>query len=233
VAAIVPKLGVDDTLKLVQKTIDGDTAAWTALQALLDPTIVRITRRHQSLRRKGLAEQVDDISEVRTSSLQRLKANGFHNLRSFMERHAEGAAAESFDSWLYGVVDFAIRDHLRQRFGRAPKVPAAEGGRVQPSKRDLGSRAGRLDDEPERNLLTAAGVTTHLTVAEIMAFIAENFSADEARAVQLHYLEGRSYAELATALSLRDAKQAEQLIRRLNARLRYRFAPSGEEEAAT
>jgi DNA-directed RNA polymerase specialized sigma24 family protein len=219
---------VDDTLKLVRKTIEGDTAAWTALQTVLDPTIVRIARRHQALRRKGLADQVDDIAEVRANSLQRMKANSFHNLRSFLERHAEAAQAESFDSWLYGIVDFTIREHLRQRFGRAPKVPAAEGGGVQPSKRDLGSRAGRLDDEPERNLLTAAGVTAHLTLAEILAFIAENFSADEAQAMQLHYIEGRSYAELATELSLSDAKQAEQLIRRLNARLRYRFAPQGE-----
>lgn len=219
---------MEDTLKLVQRTIDGDTAAWTALQLLLDPTIVRIARRHQGLRRKGLADQVDDIAEVRTSSLQRLKANSFHNLRSFMERHAEAAHGESFDAWLYGVVDFAIREHLRQRFGRAPKVSAAQGGAVQPSKRDLGSRAGRLDDEPERSLITAAGVTTQLAVAEILAFIAQNFSAEEAKAMQLHYLEGRSYAEIATELALAEAKQAEQLIRRLNARLRYRFAPQDE-----
>jgi DNA-directed RNA polymerase specialized sigma24 family protein len=76
-------------------------------------------------------------------------------------------------------------------------------------------------------------VTTRLTVAEILAFIAENFSADEAKAMHLHYLEGRSYAELASELSLRDAKAAEQLIRRLNARLRYRFAPQSDEKAAT
>jgi RNA polymerase sigma factor (sigma-70 family) len=220
---------VDDTLKLVQQTIDGDIAAWTALQTLLEPTIVRIARRHQGLRRKGLAEQVDDIAEVRTSALQRLKANGFHNLRNFMERNAQSAQGESFDSWLYGVVDFAIRDHLRQRYGRAPKVPAAQGGGVQPSKRDLGSRAGRLDDEPERSLITAAGVTAHLTVAEILAFIAENFSESEAKAMRLHYLEGRSYAEVASELELSDAKRAEQLIRRLNARLRYRFAPQDED----
>jgi RNA polymerase sigma factor (sigma-70 family) len=215
---------VDETLKLVRKTIDGDVAAWTALQSVLDPVISRIARRHQNLRRKGLADQVDDIADVRASALERLKNNEFHNLRSFMERHAE-AQAESFDSWLYGVVDYAIRDHLRQRFGRAPKLPAALGGGVQPSKRDLGSRAGRLDDEPERALLTAAGVTTHLAIAEILAFIGENFSADEATAIRLHYLESRSYEEIASSLGLRDSKQAEQLIRRLNARLRYRFAP--------
>ena len=226
---MVPNQVVDDTLKLVRRTLEGDSAAWTALQGVLDPTIVRIARRHQSLRRKGLAEQVDDIAEVRASSLQRLKANSFHNLRSFMQRHAQAAQGESFDTWLYGVVDFAIRDHLRHRFGRAPKTTAAESGKVQPSKRDLGSRAGRLDDEPAPNLLTAAGVTGHLTVAEILAFIADNFSADEAKAMQLHYLEGRSYAELATELGLPDGKQAERLIRRLNARLRYRFAPPEDE----
>jgi len=71
----------------------------------------------------------------------------------------------------------------------------------------------RVDALWAMNLLTAAGVTTHLTVAEILA-----------KPMQLHYLEGRSYAELATELSLRDANQAEQLIR---------FAPPGEEEAAT
>lgn len=223
---------MDDTRKLVQKTIDGDAAAWTALQTLIDPLIVRIARRHQGLRRKGLAELVDEISEVRASSLERLKANGFRNLRSFMERHAEAAQTESFNGWLYGVVDYAIRDHLRQRFGRAPKVPAAEGGGVQPSKRDLGSHAGRLDDQPERNLLPAAGVTTHLTVAQVLAFIADNFTPDEAKAMRLYYLEGRNYAELYSELGMSDAKQAEQLIRRLNARLRYRFAARSDEDSA-
>lgn len=218
------KRTVDDTLKLVQMSIGGDIAAWTALQRVLDPMIVRIAQRHPNLRRKGLADQADDIAEVRTASLERLKNNDYHNLRSFMERHTEGHA-EKLDSWLYGVVDYTIRDHLRQRFGRAPKVPASQGGGAQPSKRDLGSRAGRLDDEPEHALLTAAGVTTHMAVAQILAFIEESFSADEATAVRLHYLENRSYDEIASSLGLRDSKQAEQLIRRLNARLRYRFAP--------
>lgn len=216
---------MDDTLKLVEQTIQGDVAAWTALQALLDPVIVRIARRHHSLRRKGIVE-ADDISDVRTAALERLASKQFNNLRSFMERSAQRPQPESFDSWLYGVVDFAIRDHVRKRFGRAPKLPAAQSGVVQPSKRDLQSQAGRLDDEQERRLLMASGVTTRMALAEILAFMRESFTPDELHAAQLYYMEGRDYAEIARSVDLDDAKAAEQLIRRLNARLRYRFSES-------
>jgi DNA-directed RNA polymerase specialized sigma24 family protein len=199
--------------------------AWSALQGQLDGMIVRIARHHRDLRRKGLADCEDDLAEVRTSALERLATNDFHNLRTFIERSADATRASSFESWVYGVVDFAIRDHLRKRFGRAPGATAKQAGRILPSKRDLQSQAGRLDDEPERNLLSAAGVTTLLTVSEILAFIASVFTPEEVRAVQLYYIEGRDHEEIASELSLRDSGQAEQLIRRLNARLRYRFAP--------
>jgi hypothetical protein len=96
---------------------------------------------------------------------------------------------------------------------------------VQPSKRDLQSHAGRLDTDPARDLLSVAGVTTRLTLAEVRAFIVETFSEQERAAVDLYYAQGKDFAEVASGLSLPDAKQAEQLIRRINARLRYRFAP--------
>jgi DNA-directed RNA polymerase specialized sigma24 family protein len=224
---IVPQASVEDTLKLVQRVLGGDLAAWTSLEAALDPLIVRMVRRHRDMRRKGLAEHVDDVSEVRTGVLERLAAHNFQSLRTFAERKVEQERADSFEGWLYGVVDFATRDHLRKRFGRAPKVPAAQGGGVQPSKRDLPSQAGRLDLEPERNLLSAAGVTTRFTLADVLAFIDESFAPDEVKAVRLYYLEGQGYTEIASALALPEPKQAEQLIRRLNARLRDRFAPEG------
>lgn len=189
--------------------------------------ITRIARRHRDMRRKRLAEQVDDVFEVRTAALERLATNNFHNLRTFLERSADTLRPESFETWLYGVVDFAIRDHLRKRFGRAPKISAAQGGPVQPSKLDLQSHAGRIDDEPVRDLLSVVGVTTRLTVAEVLTFITKTFSPDEVQAVKLYYMEGRGYEEIASELALDEPRQAEQLIRRLNARLRYRFMPEG------
>lgn len=73
----------------------------------------------------------------------------------------------------------------------------SRGKSKDPSRRDLQSHAGRIDDEPERNLLSVVGVTTRLTVAEIMAFIAKTFSPDEVRAVQLYYVDGHGYDAIA------------------------------------
>jgi hypothetical protein len=67
------------------------------------------------------------------------------------------------------------------------------------------------------------GVTARMTVAEIFRYVATSFSPEEAKAVQLYFAQGCGYNELARELALGEPKQAEQLIRRLNARLRYRF----------
>ena len=213
---------MEETLQLVQRILHGEQAAWTALQGVLEPLITGMVRRHRDMRRKGLAERYDDVADVRTAALERLAAHQFQNLRVFLERSADARRPESFESWVYGVVDYAIRDHLRQRFGRAPKQPGWTG--AQPSKRDLQSWAGRLDGERERDLQSAMGVTARLSLAQIQAFIAETFSPVEIDALELYYFQGRSHEELAHALALSDAKQADQLIRRLNARLRHRFA---------
>jgi DNA-directed RNA polymerase specialized sigma24 family protein len=224
---IVAGPSVEDTSVLVRRTVDGVPGAWPALQALLEPAIAQIVKRHRDLRRKGL-DRPDDVAEVRTASLERLARNDFQNLRKFLEQVAEHPRSESFDAWLYGVVDFAVRDHLRKRYGRAPKLPSTDASRPQPSKRELQSQAGRLDDEsedPQRSLLEVVSVTTRLTLVEIFAFIADTFSPAEVTAIQLYYVDGNGFAEIADALALPDAKHAEQLIRRLNARLRHRFVP--------
>jgi DNA-directed RNA polymerase specialized sigma24 family protein len=157
--------------------------------------------------------------------LERLAQAEFRNLRRFAERsaEAESGSPHSFDAWLYGLVDFVIRDHLRSRYGRAPKLRSEQATQPQPSKRDLQSHAGRLDDEPDRNFLSVVSVTSKLTIGEIFAYIATKFSPEEAQAVRLYFGEGQSYEEIARALQLENAKAAEQLIRRLNARLRHRF----------
>jgi DNA-directed RNA polymerase specialized sigma24 family protein len=215
---------------LVHRTVAGDTSAWVALQIAIEPTIVRIARGHRGLRSRGLAELPDDVAEIRTSVLERLARDDFRNLRSFVEHsaRAETHTAESFDVWLYGIVDFVVREHLRKRYGRAPKPSAEEPQRVRPSKRDLQSHAGRLDEQSERVFLQHLTMTAQLTVAEIFAFIAGAFAPAEAEAMRLYYREDLSFEELAAKLELPSAKAAEQLVRRLNARLRYRFMPASE-----
>ena len=226
---------MDETVNLVRRVLSGDTDAWRELQAMVDPTILRIARRHHSLRRKGLAEKPDDLAEIRTATLESLASAEFSNLRRFIERYQAtdsagvppSAAAknpQSFDGWLYGLVDFVIREHLRKRFGRASvAAKVSETGMRTPSKRELQSHAGRLDASPEPRIAEAFGVTTRLTLAEILAYIDREFSVDEARAARMYFFEDRGFDEIAAALQLEDARGAERLVRRLNARLRYRF----------
>jgi hypothetical protein len=210
-------------LKLVRGTLAGEPSAWPALQAALLPTVQAIARGHRSMRAKGLAMQPDDVAEVVASTFERLARDDFQNLRRFLERSEQSEGADSFDSWLYGAVDFVVREHLRRRFGRAPRRDATP-QRPQPSKRDLQSHAGRLEDgELDRMLLSQVGMTTRLTAAQIFAHIERDFAPAEAQALRMYFQQDASFDEVAQALSLADAREAERLIRRLNARLRYRF----------
>lgn len=204
---------------LIAAAADGDGAAWAELVALITPRIRGFAAAHPAMRKRGLATRPDDVAEVATACIERLARAGKRNLKRYLERKP----AQSFDSWLYGAVDYAIRDHLRARYGRAPALDADD-GRARPSKRELHSAADALD--PERQKLAAErllGVTTHLTVLEIFAYVEAEFDAEEVRALRLHYVEDRSLSELAIALGLPDEAAAERLLRRLKARLRKRF----------
>lgn len=217
---------MNDTAKLVDRVLTGDIQAWRELQLEVEPLIVRIARRHGSLRRKGLAQLPDDIAEIRTATLESLAKSNFQSLRRFVERqNSAGAAhgnAESFQSWVYGLVDFVVREHLRKRFGRA-STAVKRPDQPSPSKRDLHSRAERLASVPESALACAFGITSRLTAREILEYIEREFAPEEARAARWYYLEDCGFDEIARRLGLGDAHSAERLVRRLNARLRYRF----------
>ncbi len=210
-----------DLEQLVARTLAREVGAWSALQAAVQPIILAIARAHRGMRGKGLAALPDDLAEVATATLERLAHADFRNLERYRERTAEVPGMGSFDAWLYGVVDFVIREHLRKRFGRAPKQPS---DRPRPSKRDLESKAGRLNDgELDRMLLGQVGMTMQLTVAQIFEHIERHFAPEEARALRMYFHDDAGFEEIALALGLADARAADQLIRRLNARLRYKF----------
>jgi DNA-directed RNA polymerase specialized sigma24 family protein len=219
---------------IVREVLLGKMGAWPALVSAINPHIIAITRSHPSMRGRKLANLEDDVAEVATSSLERLARDDFKNLRRFIAQRdeasgqaSEGTATGSFESWLYGTVDFTIRDHLRKRFGRAPR--SDDTGQRRPSRRDLGTLAQRLDQEPlDRAFVSTLGATKRITVAEIFEYATTHFDAIEAQALRLFYLEDKSAAEIAQELGLPDERAADKMIRKLNARLRYRFAADAE-----
>lgn len=205
---------------LLRAAVAGDPHAWSQLLAELSARIRAFAGAHPAMRRRGLAAQADDVAEVTTACLERLARNDKRNLSQFLQRAAAGAT-QTFDSWLYGAVDYAVRDHLRARYGRA----AAHGGDAGPSVRDLVQRAGSLQESQagisaERIL----GVTTQLTFVQIFAYVESAFAPDEVRALRLYYVENLGLDELARALGLPDEEAADRLLRKLKARLRARFA---------
>ena len=201
---------------LPMRVVSGDMLAWKSLQSDLVPMVRRILRRHPSLRDPALSNDPDVQSEILTATLMRLSTDDFRTLRRFVELGP--GHAPTFESWLYGALDFAVRDHFRQRYGRSRQAV--------PSKRDLSESASFVpsfeisDAEP-------ADVADKLTVIEILRFVEQTFHPDEVKLMRLYYVEDRSLGEIATELNL-PPKQAEQLLRRLNARLRYKFLADTE-----
>jgi len=176
------------------------------------------------MRARKLDVSEDDLAEVAVASFERLRARAFRSLQQYLEQAETVARPQSFESWLYGAVEYAVREHLRRRYGRAPKSSVAAELAPKPNKRELASHAGRVDEEVlDRGLLHTLGVTTKLTAAAILGFVEAEFTPRDALAVRLYYLEERSFDELADLLGLPSAKDADRLVRRLNARLRYRF----------
>lgn len=213
---------------LLRRVVAGDSEAWRSLQTTVEPTIVAIARRHRDLRRKGLAASDDDVREVAVATLERLARDDFRNLRTFLLRSGEQGEidTDALDDWLYGATDFEIREHLRRRFGRAPK-PQDEGAPRPLAKRDLHTLAERIGTaEDHAAFFQTVGVTAQLTAAEIFRYMEGAFAQDELYAMQLHYVEEKSPAEIASLLGLDTEHSATRLIRRLNARLRHRFLAS-------
>jgi DNA-directed RNA polymerase specialized sigma24 family protein len=222
--------GVTSLDTLVRAVVAGDSAAWAALQLEVIRRVDSIVPSHESVRARGLQRLDDDLQELKTATLERLSANDFRNLRRYVALldDANLNRKQTFESWLYGTVDFAIREHLRRRYGRAPTQPKNEFNTPSPSKRAFHTESLPLEDaEGSDALVHTLGITRGIAAAEIVTYVDDNFADDEVQAFRLHYLEDVAFSEIAQALALGDSHEAEKLLRRLTARLRLHF---GEED---
>lgn len=214
---------------LISAVLDGEEDAWPRLQAELLAPIEEMSRQHEALRVRQLQSSADEQSEIRIATLERLRRDDFRNLRRYREqRESRGEHAQTFASWIYGAVDYTIREHLRRRYGRAPSTdttsPTSSATSSNANKRAVNTLADRLDAaEHDRAFVHTLGMTAKLTVATIFEHIDAQFGADEARALRMYYLDDQSFDAIAKALDLQDPQAADKLIRKLNARLRYQF----------
>jgi hypothetical protein len=228
---------------LVLGVVHGDRAAWFELTLHIEAWVEAHVPRHWRMRKARLARSQDDVRDVLLATLERVDRADFRALREYLERKQravpdvrgssyDGLAELSFASWLAGLVDFAIRDHVRKRYGRAP------------SRAQAAPRAGQDDELPAPPVLSkrslhswavhptktqsgqfgsaASGLSRLLTARSILRYASEVFDARELRFFE-RYLEHGTFDELAREFALAGPELARAEVRRLKERLRARF----------
>lgn len=230
---------------LVQRVLDGDRGAWRELLLRIAPRIEGWARGSFVLRRCRLggdddvrAVMVAVLERLAASDHANLRRFVARNEleapaddlvtevlrlgRLAEDDDATGEVADGDDTestplraWLLRLVDYAARDHVRERYGWA-----ADGG---PSKRDLHTDARPLAERPEP--AARPPMTDRLTVSrlveEIHAYIG-TFPAPMRDALLL-WLDDVAAEDIAARLALADAAKARSLVRAGQARLRERF----------
>lgn len=224
---------------LVLGTVHGDRAAWFQLTLFVEQWVHEHVPRHWRMRKARLATSEDDVRDVFLETLERIDRDGFRVLRDYLERkrsalpdvrEAEVEDRITFVAWLAALVDFAVRDHIRRRYGRTSRARTADGAHVvtpAPSKRSLQSWAVHPSDSQSGHFGAAnAGLSRLLTARSILSYAADTFAPRELRFFQ-RYLDQATFEELAAEFALDRPELARAEVRRLKERLRahFRVAP--------
>lgn len=222
---------------LVLGVVHGDRAAWFELTLHIEEWVEAHVPRHWRMRKARLTGSPDDVRDVLLETLERVDRDDFRALRQYLARKQEevpdvrSAAPEptgdlTFAGWLAGLVDFAIRDHVRKRYGRAPARSTSETEPSEPqiqTKRSLHSWAVHPSESQSGQFGSAApGLSRLLTARSILSYAGEVFDAREL-AFFGRYLEQATFEELADEFALARPELARAEVRRLKERLRARF----------
>lgn len=226
---------------LVLGVIRGDRAAWFQLTLYIEYWVSGRVPKHWRMRRARLQHSEDDVRDVLLEVLERVGHDDFRVLHQYLERK-RGAVPDvrarlpegteqpetTFVGWLAGLVDYAIRDHVRKRYGRKSAAePGSDEGGDPPAptltKRDLHSWAVH-PSEPHSGEFGGASpaVTRVLTARSILRYAAEAFEPREL-AIFRRYLEQASFEELAEEFGMAGKQAADAEVRKLKERLRARF----------
>jgi hypothetical protein len=233
---------------LVLGVVRGDRAAWFQLTLYIEHWVSVQVPNHWRMRKARLSHSEDDVRDVLLEVLERVGDDDFRPLRQYLERKmqavpdvratSDDAPQVTFASWLAGLVDYAIRDHVRKRYGRAPAPRASEA----PPDSDQPPEAEKTPSLTKRDMHSWAvhpaassssgefgggnpAVTGMLTAHAILRYAAETFDEREL-GVFRRYLEQASFDELSEEFQLGGKQAAEAEIRRLKERLRSRFRAS-------
>ena len=222
---------------LVLGVVHGDRAAWFELTLHIEAWVEVQVPRHWRMRKARLARSEDDVRDILLATLERVDRDDFRALREYLDRkqrevpdvRASTHEGLTFTVWLAGLVDFAIRDHVRKRYGRrsSQRARAASDNELAAlpvlSKRSLHSWAVHPSETQSGQFGSAAsGLSRLLTARSILRYASEAFDARELHFFQ-RYLDHATFDELAQEFALAGPELARAEVRRLKERLRARF----------
>lgn len=209
-----PDPPIDDELEaLVRRAASGDEEGWQALWRRVEPKLVRIVSRPSFLARLGQRE--DDRRNVVLEVMARLRADGFRRLALYLEARADNPRL-GFMTWLRVVAKRVGIDYLRghpEYVDRRRQAGASAAGEwIETATLPSASRLGG-----ERPPVTDLG-----TAQQLLRFADGAVSDTQRRALEL-WVQSEGYPEIARALGLADAAEAERTVRAAIERLRRRF----------
>ena len=198
---------------LVARATSGDEAGWQRLWAAIAPMLVKLIAQPRFLGRLGARE--DDRQNIIVDVMARLRADDYARLLRYLEAKQKNPDLQ-FKSWLRVVakrvgIDYLRRhpDYIDRRHERDGSAPGAwvEAGTLPPPSRLRGDRPP----------ITARG-----TARQLLAYAAGAIPETQRRALEL-WLRGEAFGEIAAAVDVRGADEAERLVRAAIERLRRKF----------
>ena len=201
-----------DATPVVTRALQGDENAFSELMTLLWEPCLKLVTRSSAMR--GLATGEDGAREVTTRMMAKLKRDDHRALRLFQDwqqRHPD----KTFADWFKITVANVVRDFAREQRGTDhQRVPG------ELSKKRL------LNDFAKSLPLDALGkrppVTDAQTARQLLEYARERLPADQLAALE-SWIQGASYAAIATSRGLSDTASAKKLVRAAVAVLRRQF----------
>jgi DNA-directed RNA polymerase specialized sigma24 family protein len=202
-----------DIETLVERAADGDESSWRELIGHLEPRLTGLVRKQRFARRIGTNE--DDVRNIFTEVVQRLRDDDFRRLRRYLAARAERPAM-TFMPWLIVVTKRIAVDYLR-----------AHAEYLDRRHSDSTASPGKWVEHGEmpRSSLLDGGrppVTNQSTALAMLRYAYTELPPDQVRALELWILQN-SFDDIATELELDDAKHASRVVRAALERLRRHF----------
>ncbi|HTL35770.1 MAG TPA: hypothetical protein VL326_21720 [Kofleriaceae bacterium] len=200
-----------DIETLVTAVVEGDELAWQRLWRALEPMLLRMLAQPQVFGR--LSQREDDRRDVVVAVMARLRADGFHRLRTYVEAKQANADMR-FMTWLRVVTKRVGIDHIRAHpeWVRRSEPDASAAGRwVAPETLPPPSRIGGA----------RPAMTNHQAVRQVIEQARDAVDETQLRALEL-WSTGESFEAIAATMELGDTAQAQKIVRAAIERVRRR-----------